>query len=80
MLKLVSKNTYENFKAKYSFFNEAKMKELTPKIEAAAPSDVLALTVVEDSGLKILNVQILNENTKELFIKLLKEGVGGFEE
>ncbi len=75
-LKLVSKNDYEAHKVKYAFFNEAKEAQLVPIIAAAAPSDVLALTVTPGSGLQIHNVQILNENTEELFLKLLKEGAG----
>lgn len=59
-LKLVSKHEYEELKNKYGFFNPAIETKLTPIITAAAPSDILAFTVVEGSGLKILDVKILN--------------------
>jgi hypothetical protein len=75
-LKLISKHEYGVLKDKYAFFNQEVKTKLNPIIEAAAPSDVLALTVVEGSGLKIMNVRILNENTEDVFIELLKEGVG----
>ena len=75
-LKLVSKHEYNELKDKYGFFNQATKTKLTPIITAAAPSDILALTVVEGSGLKILNVEIFNEEKEDVFIKLLKEGVG----
>ncbi len=75
-LKLVSKNEYMELKDKYGFFNQDIKTRLTPIIEAAAQSDILAFTVVEGSGLKILNVEIFNEEKEEVFIKLLKEGVG----
>jgi len=78
-LKLISKNDYEGVKNKFAFFNEEKELNLLPIIASAKPSDVLALTVVQGSGLKILNVEILNEGKEDLFLKLLKEGVGNIE-
>jgi hypothetical protein len=75
-LKLISKHEYEALKSKYDFFSQEIKIRLTPIIAAAAISDVLALTVVEGSGLKILDVKVLNEEKEEVFIKLLKEGVG----
>lgn len=75
-LKLVSKHEYEELKSKYGFFNQEIETRLTPIITAAAPSDILAFTVVDGSGLKILDVKIFNENKEAVFIKLLKEGVG----
>ncbi len=78
-LKLISKNDYEEVKNKFDFFSDEKKASLSPIIASAQPSDVLALTVVQGSGLKILNVEILNESKEEVFIKLLKEGVGDIE-
>jgi len=75
-LKLVSKNDYTFLKEKFSFFNEAKETQLAPVIASAQPSDVLALTVIPGSGLKILDVKILNEGTEEVFLKLLRDGAG----
>ena len=75
-LKLVSKHEYLELKDKYAFFNDLAETNVAPIIEAAAPSDILAFTVVEGLGLKIMDVKILNEQKEDVFIKLLKEGVG----
>lgn len=75
-LKLVCKQEYEELKSKYDFYSEDIKTKIAPIIEAAAPSDILALTVIAGSGLKILNAEIFNEEKEDVFIKLLKEGVG----
>ena len=70
-LKLIAKRDFEIVRSKYTFVSE------TPReiIEKADDWDVLALTVVPGSGLKILDVKILNERNVEVFLKLLREGI-----
>lgn len=73
-LKLISKYDFEKVKGKYDFFSGANKSELENLINGANPSDVLALSVIPGSGLKIIDVKILNEDSEDVFIKLLKEG------
>ena len=73
-LKLISKSDFEYVRKKYDFFSEANKSELEKSINDASPSDVLALSVITGSGLKIIDVKILNEQNEEVFVKLLKEG------
>jgi len=70
-LKLIAKRDFVLVRSKYTFVSEA------PKaiIESAGPWDVLALTVVPGSGLKILDAKILNEKNETVFLQLLKEGI-----
>ena len=67
-LKLIAKKDFELVRSKYKFVSEA------PKqiVENARDWDVLALTTIPGSGLKILDAKILNE---EVFLQLLKEGI-----
>jgi hypothetical protein len=70
-LKLIAKRDFEIVRNKYQIISEAS-KQL---IHSADPFDVLALTVVPGSGLKILDVKILNEKNEAVFLRLLKEGI-----
>ena len=70
-LKLIAKRDFDIVRTKYKFQSE------TPKtiIESADPWDVLALTVIPGSGLKILDAKILNEESQTTFLRLLREGI-----
>ncbi len=69
ILKLIVKREFDFVRRKY-IFKDKEAKE----IEKAKPLDVLALTVVSDSVLRILDVKILNEENQKEFIELLKTG------
>ena len=69
-LKLISKRDFEEVRDKYTFTSG----NFEKIIDGAQSLDVLALTVMPGSGLKVLDVKILNEKKEEVFIKLLKEG------
>ncbi len=68
-LKLIAKRDFDFVRRKY-IFKDKEAKE----IEKAKPLDVLALTIVSDSVLRILDVKILNEENQKEFIELLKHG------
>jgi len=74
-LKLIAKREFDIVKSKYGFKNKIKQKEIEEQISRAEDLDVLALTVAPGSGLKILNVKILNEKNEAIFTELLKIGV-----
>jgi len=69
-LKLIAKRDFEVVRSKYDFVSEASEET----ISKAQPLDVLALTVIPGSGLKILDVKILNEKNEDVFLRLLEEG------
>lgn len=73
ILKLIAKRDFDIVKDKYEIVSLAS-KEI---INGAQPLDVLALTVIPGSGLKILDVKILNEQNEDVFLQLLKEGISG---
>lgn len=70
-LKLIAKRDFDLVRNKYKFANEG----ARTLIDSADAWDVLALTVVPGSGLKILDVKILNEKSPSVFLKLLQEGI-----
>ena len=74
-LKLIAKRDFELVREKYGFKSEDVQKTVEEKIEQANALDVLALVVVPGSGLKILDVKILNEENEDIFINLLKQGI-----
>jgi len=71
--KFIAKRDFDTVKAKYSYFEISKEK-VESIIAKADPLDVLALTITPGSGLKIVDVKILNENTEDVFMQLLKDG------
>ncbi len=75
-LKLIAKRDFASVEKKYTIVSLDSKKI----IESAKPLDVLALKVISGSGLKILDVKILNENNEDVFLELLKEGVSIDEE
>lgn len=70
-LKLISKKDFDVVKDKYKFENE----EAENIVGTATDKDALALKVTTGSGLRILGVKILNENTPDLFAELMSKGV-----
>lgn len=70
-LKLIAKRDFDIVRTKYRFDNN----KVELLVNSASEWDVLALTVVPGSGLKILDAKILNESNQANFIKLLQEGV-----
>lgn len=70
-LKLIAKRDFEVVRGKYKFTTEVSQQI----VDSAQPLDVLALTVIPGSGLKILDAKILNESNEAVFLKLLKEGI-----
>lgn len=69
-LKLIAKRDFDIVKFKYTIVNP----NVEKSINEAKPLDVLALKIIPGSGLKILDVKILNENNPQIFLELLKEG------
>jgi len=74
-LKLIAKRDFEFVKEKYGYFDEETKNRVESEIAGAKPLDVLALTTKLGSGLKILDVKILNEENEDVFIELLVKGV-----
>jgi len=70
-LKLVAKRDFDLVRNKYKFANEG----IKAVVDGAGAWDVLALTVIPGSGLKILDVKILNEQNQSVFLRLLQEGI-----
>lgn len=70
-LKLIAKRDFDIVRSKYKFANEG----ARALVDGASEWDVLALTVVPGSGLKILDAKILNEQSESVFLKLLQEGI-----
>mgnify|MGYP001596412399 FL=1 len=70
-LKLIAKRDFDLVRNKYRFDSEAPRQI----IESAGPWDVLALTIISGSGLKVLDAKILNENNEIVFLQLLREGI-----
>jgi len=73
-LKLITKRDFDLVRTKYTFVSEVH-KDV---IRTADDWDVLALTIIPGSGLKILDVKILNEQSGEVFLRLLKEGLESY--
>ncbi len=73
-LKLITRRDFDFVKQKYAYEDTESKKNIEEKIYSAKPLDVLALTVMPGSGLKILGVKILNEKKESDFIDLLKTG------
>lgn len=69
-LKLIAKRDFDLVRGKYKIMNEG----VDSVIGGASAWDVLALTIVPGSGLKILDVKVLNEKNEAVFLKLLREG------
>ncbi len=74
-LKLITRREFDIVKAKYGFKDKAVQEVIEKQIKGASPLDVLALTIIPGSGLKILDVKILNEKNEAVFIDLLKTGI-----
>ncbi len=70
-LKLIAKRDFNLVRGKYQFADE----DAKTIVNNAGDWDVLALTVISGSGLKILSAKILNEQNQNTFMKLLEEGV-----
>lgn len=70
-LKLISKKDFDLVRTKYKIENP----EAEKLISQATANDALALKVTTGSGLKVLGVKILNENSTELFADLMSKGV-----
>tara|TARA_Y100000310_G_scaffold271803_1_gene286441 strand:+ start:47 stop:292 length:246 start_codon:yes stop_codon:yes gene_type:complete len=70
-LKLIAKRDFDIVSGKYRFANDG----AKAIVNSAEAWDVLALTVIPGSGLKILDAKILNERSQSNFMKLLREGI-----
>ena len=70
-LKLIAKRDFDIVSGKYNFANDG----ARAIVNSAEAWDVLALTVIPGSGLKILDAKILNEKSQSNFMKLLQEGI-----
>lgn len=70
-LKLIAKRDFDIVRTKYKFVGEAPEQI----VNSAQPWDVLALTTIPGSGLKILDAKILNESNEVTFLQLLREGI-----
>lgn len=70
-LKLIAKRDFDLVRGKYKFSNEG----ARALVESAQEWDVLALTVIPGSGLKIIDAKILNEKNQANFMKILQEGI-----
>ena len=69
--KLMTKRDFLSVKNKYEDINP----KIEETIDSASDFDVLVLTVREGSRLNILNVKIINEDSEDVFVSILKEGV-----
>ncbi|MCK5233469.1 MAG: hypothetical protein KAJ91_01500 [Candidatus Aenigmarchaeota archaeon] len=70
-VKLITKRDFLVVENKYHDVSD-KAKAI---IKGADPLDVLALSVVPGSGLKILDAKVFNEENDEVFLDSLKNGV-----
>lgn len=71
-LKLMTKKEFEAVRGKFVAIDESANSIIN---SSKNDLDVLALTIQEGSGFKVLVAKIINENTEEEFIQLLKSGV-----
>jgi hypothetical protein len=71
-IKLVTREEFPSVASKYANISH----EAQLVINAGGdPMDILVLTVQAGSGFSILEAKVLNEDNKEYFIQLLKEGI-----
>ena len=70
-LKLMTRQDFDIVKDKYHDTSD----DVQKIINGAKPLDVLVLQVVPGSGLKILDAKIFNEESEEVFLESLRNGV-----